>query len=509
MGKEALVERFQRFRRDYLDTPQGREHHQNEVREQKEVQAIYQNLRARQQGGEDITDEVLKRLLPYADNKGNRERGNRISTWPCITKDIRSWFEGAKWKTPTEWPEVANWLLEISEAGQIQDWKRWDELANQSIRKGFACGFITPIVHCLNPSLPVINSKVATTYKSIAHEFGVDSEISLVLADYPQSQQALLSLVKQLEPLGIHSLLEWDMYCHWNIAKRLGGKDVVPLPASPLKPFEQPKQPQSKEDSIQELCRELKEAQNDTVNPSRFEKAVAGAFHALGFQAEHIGGPGETDVMTRAWLGDESFSLVIDAKTCQPGRTRSDINYAPLKDHQEQHTADYVIVVAQGFAQGNTLKFAENQGVGLLETKLLLELVEEQARSGISLYVLKDMFSKTGLLTPNVQGHLQSRTDMIRAMKAVLEIFESHQRREESVAALSPDSVYWMLKGKGSKFSAQYVHNAVDLLANPLIGILEKKEDGYVLTLPANKAFVRFISIGEVISTISPDILVD
>jgi len=68
MGKEALVERFQRFRHDYLDTPTGREHHQKEVREQSEVQAIYQNLRAKQQSGEDITDEVLKRLLPYADN---------------------------------------------------------------------------------------------------------------------------------------------------------------------------------------------------------------------------------------------------------------------------------------------------------------------------------------------------------------------------------------------------------------------------------------------------------
>ncbi len=325
MGKEALVERFQRFRHDYLDTPAGREHHQNEVREQSEVQAIYQNLRAKQQSGEDITDEVLKCLLPYADNKGNRARGNRISTWPCITKDIRSWFEGAKWKTSTEWPEVAIWLLDISEAGQMQNWKRWDALANRPIRKGFACGFITPIVHCLNPALPVINSKVATTYKSIAHELGIDSEISLVLAEYPQSQQTLLSLVKQLEPLGIHGLLEWDMYCHWNIAKRLGGKDVVPLPASPPKLLKQPKQPQPKEENIQALCQELKEAQSDTSNPSRFEKAVADAFHALGFQAEHIGGSGETDVIAHAWLGDESFSLVIDAKTCQPGRARSDI----------------------------------------------------------------------------------------------------------------------------------------------------------------------------------------
>ncbi len=79
MGKEALVERFQRFLHDYLDTPAGREHRQSQLREQKEVQDIYRDLRAKQQSGEDVTDDVLKRLLPYADNKGNRERGNRIS----------------------------------------------------------------------------------------------------------------------------------------------------------------------------------------------------------------------------------------------------------------------------------------------------------------------------------------------------------------------------------------------------------------------------------------------
>src|SRR5712692_6633428 len=120
MTHEALMKRFQRFRQEYFDTSEGRQHRQSHLQELKDVQAIFERLRAEQQQGVDVTDEVLKCLLPYADTEGNRARGNRISTWPCITKDIRTWFEGAKWKTSTEWPEVANWLLEISEAGQIQ-----------------------------------------------------------------------------------------------------------------------------------------------------------------------------------------------------------------------------------------------------------------------------------------------------------------------------------------------------------------------------------------------------
>src|SRR5262245_37770050 len=115
MSKEELVRRFQRFRHEYLDTPEGRQHRQNQLQEQKVVQAIFEHLRVEQQRGVDVTDEVLKRLLPYADTEGNRVRGNRVSSWPCITKDIRTWFEGIKWKTPSEWPATAKWLLAIAE----------------------------------------------------------------------------------------------------------------------------------------------------------------------------------------------------------------------------------------------------------------------------------------------------------------------------------------------------------------------------------------------------------
>ena len=515
MTHEALMKRFQRFRQEYFDTSEGRQHRQNHLQEQKDVQAIFERLRAEQQQGVDVTDEVLKCLLPYADTEGNRARGNRVSTWPCITKDIRTWFEGIKWKTPSEWPDTAKWLLDAAEAGQRQDWARWSILANQPIRKGFACGFITPIVHCLNPALPVINSKVADTYKQVAHELGISAEISLVLSEYPQSQRVLLDLVKKLTPLGINDLLEWDIYCHWNISKRLGGKEsiveITPKDGGEAGQGQQVPLSPREEDTheTQKLCNELRAAQHDTENPILFEKAVANAFRSLGFQAKHIGGPGDTDVDAHALLGDQSYSLVIDAKTSQRGRPRGNINYDPLKNHQEQHAADYAIVVAPAFAGGDTITFAEKQGIGLQETGLLIQLIEESASSGGSLYFLRDIFSKVGLLKLNLDAHLQSRNDVMLAMKAVLEVFETHQRGEEKSASLETGSVYWMLKGKGGKYPRHYVEYAVDLLANPLVGILEKKGEGHVLTLPASKAFGRLTSLGEFLKTISADSVLD
>jgi 5-methylcytosine-specific restriction protein B len=178
VDKELLNQRIAKFKVEYLNTPIGREHLRSETEEPKEVQSIFEKLRTRQNAGEDITDDTLRQLLPHLNTKGNKQRNARISTWPCVTKDVKSWFEGAEWKKPEDWPAVAAWLLDIAEAGKKEDWAQWKALAQQSVQKGFACGFITPIVHCLNLRLPVINSKVVRTYKEVAPILGLAPEIS-------------------------------------------------------------------------------------------------------------------------------------------------------------------------------------------------------------------------------------------------------------------------------------------------------------------------------------------
>src|SRR5438045_3059161 len=106
---------------------------------------------------------------PGTPPRGGGDRGPR-KVLKCYLKThvlepcLKSWFEGANWKKADEWPAVAAWLLDISEAGKREEWDRWKDLSQEPLQKGFACGFITPIVHCLNPKLPVVNSKVVRTY---------------------------------------------------------------------------------------------------------------------------------------------------------------------------------------------------------------------------------------------------------------------------------------------------------------------------------------------------------
>jgi hypothetical protein len=244
------------------------------------------------------------------------------------------------------------------------------------------------------------------------------------------------------------------------------------------------------------LCEELRQAQHDTTNPDRFELAVKAAFEALGFEADRIGGSGEADVVAHASLGEDTYSLVVDAKTTQPGRARGDINYDPIKGHQEQHEADYALVVASAFSQGNTVQHASNRSVGLLTTEGLIELIRESQRRGLSLYVLRDILAHPGVIGVELGSQRGERADLAAVARAVLGVFEEHQRGDDSSSGLSQDQVFWILRGARSRFPESRISQVIQLLANPAIGVLEGRKGGYVLTVPASMVPRRIIDFG-------------
>jgi hypothetical protein len=508
VDKESLKQRIEKFKTDYLNTPIGREHLRSEAEEPKEVRAIFEKLRARQKAGEDITDDTLRQLLPHLNTKGNRERKARISTWPCVTKDVKSWFEGAEWKKPEEWPAVAAWLLDIVEAGKHEDWERWRALAQQPIQKGFACGFITPIVHCLNLKLPAINSKVVSTYGEVAPFLGLAPEISPALHEYPANATFLSNLVERLGEFGLNGFDEWDIYCHWNVTKKLGGKQAGSVSVEQKKPPVAVVRGKSETPLSLDICEELSQAQHDTQHPDRFEEAVRAAFVELGLDCERIGGSGEADVVAKALLGDEGYSLVVDAKTSQAGMPRGGINYDPIKGHQEQHEAGYAIVVSPAFSQGHTILHAQKNAVGLLKTDDLIKLVKDSRLWGTNLYWLKHTLAQVGMIQPRLHDVQASRTDLAEAARAILHVFDVHHRGDESSDGLDDEAIFWLLKGAKLKFPKAQIVQIVQFLANPLVGVLERRESGYVLTLPAVMAHRRLASMADLlaINTESPDL---
>src|SRR5690606_23758739 len=117
-----------------------------------------------------------------------------ISTWPCIIKDIRGWFEGAGWKKPEDWPQTALLIFEAVEGLLAGRMDTWDRFLQSDYRYGFGTGFISPILFCLDERFPVINSKVVKAYRYCTGQFGETDEIDASLEHYLANAEKVKAL---------------------------------------------------------------------------------------------------------------------------------------------------------------------------------------------------------------------------------------------------------------------------------------------------------------------------
>src|SRR6266567_653967 len=145
---------FTEFAGTYPNSPDGQRHIQwyPESRHQGEV--TFKAAVAAAGRGEDVTDFVLLKLLPYENTAPNRGKGAWIHIAPSVTKDIRSWFEGAGWTKPEDWPKIAQAILGFVQrcAGDPSQLSAaCAEFATLPFVKGLQTGMLTPILNALRP----------------------------------------------------------------------------------------------------------------------------------------------------------------------------------------------------------------------------------------------------------------------------------------------------------------------------------------------------------------------
>ena len=228
--QRAQVSRYVKdFRHRYLETPKGQEHLTGYARERQEVQAIFVELRSKRDSGQSIEEDVLYRLLPYSNTKHNREQGHRVSTWPAVTKDIKTWHEGAKWQLPENWPKVADAIFELVVAcAEGPEQSDFEHFAGLEFIKGFEAGMLSPIFYCLRPDLLVLNSKNRDTVNFLFSILEQPERVDCHLINYLDNVVIIRRLLHLLnEPL-FDSYDVFDMFCHFMCAKRLGGDVRAP-----------------------------------------------------------------------------------------------------------------------------------------------------------------------------------------------------------------------------------------------------------------------------------------
>ena len=106
-----FIELFHEFADSYPLTSKGQSHLEHYEEERKEGKKNFEAILQAEGRGEDVTEKVLMKLLPYEDTKANREMDYWISIASVFKVDVKKKFEAAGWTKPEDWPKVANAIL--------------------------------------------------------------------------------------------------------------------------------------------------------------------------------------------------------------------------------------------------------------------------------------------------------------------------------------------------------------------------------------------------------------
>jgi restriction endonuclease Mrr len=234
-------------------------------------------------------------------------------------------------------------------------------------------------------------------------------------------------------------------------------------------------------DPVETLCQRLVATQRQSQAPTLFEEAITEAFDFLGFEAQHIGGAGQTDVLARASLGQSSYSIVIDAKSTHTGKVPdSQISWPVIDRHRQLRAATFAAVIGEDFSGGQLQEFADQYRVTLITTSALLELVRFHASAPFNLHELKELFTNFGradaALQALVERHKRNQRHWL-LIADIIDTIERFQKRTPESPAPKIDNLYFYLTLNGSHSPAdaptlQDVTDAVAFLASRAVNVL-------------------------------------
>ncbi len=221
---DEFLKLFKEFSLTYLDSEQGRRHRTSYSQGREQALKNYDSILAASGRGEDITDVVLLKLLPYSDSDSNRAKGAWIHMAPCIQGDLKEWFQAKGWARAEDWPEIAKAIIRFvrrcsEDPGGLGAACR--EFLSLPYAKGFQTGMLTPILNALKPQDFIIaNNKSRQVINYFARAAYRQS-----LSDYPALNRKGLELIEELAPkmreiadLAISNNDLFDMFCHWLVA---------------------------------------------------------------------------------------------------------------------------------------------------------------------------------------------------------------------------------------------------------------------------------------------------
>ncbi|MBD2537779.1 AAA family ATPase [Coleofasciculus sp. FACHB-SPT36] len=219
--RDEFVRLFQEFANSYPYTPPGLRHIAAYDEQRRQGRRNFEAIASAAESRENVTEAVLLQLLPYGTSANNRQRGAWIHIAPAITKDIKEWFEAAKWTKSEDWSQVAEAIFSFvrhcnNEPGQLS--AACKEFTELPYSKGFQMGMLTPILNALRPDdFLLINNKSRQVINYFAN-----TSYGQKLTDYPAANFTGHKLIKKLATEmhypGVPALRDddlFDMFSLW------------------------------------------------------------------------------------------------------------------------------------------------------------------------------------------------------------------------------------------------------------------------------------------------------
>lgn len=215
---------YAEFSRSFLPTEEGKQHAAMYSQGREQARANFTAVTAAADQGQDVTEQVLLKFLPYVDSPPNRQKDAWVHVAPAINADVKSWFENRGWVKPEDWPAIALAVLTfvrrcVAEPAELG--AACDELIGTRQVKGLQTGMLTPILNALRPDdFAIVNGKSLRVLNHFA-----SASFKQTLADYPRANAAMRQLVAEMRntigtasSVGVAELDLFDMFSHWLVA---------------------------------------------------------------------------------------------------------------------------------------------------------------------------------------------------------------------------------------------------------------------------------------------------
>ena len=265
----------------------------------------------------------------------------------------------------------------------------------------------------------------------------------------------------------------------------------------------------SSHDSAAQIGGRLVSLSCDGPRHKEFEVAVRDAFDFLGFDAQHLSGPGQTDVLltglrvpqdappgaARPW----SYRVAVDAKASSSGKLADlQVTWPALAMHRQHHEAEFSLLVGPS-PRARLLQFAMDASVAVLAADDLAKLCRRHAQVPLPAAAYRRLFSGDdgqpcgGRVDPariedSRQGEVRRRELLARVVDATTEIAANFGPANQQLVRfkLSEGSS----ADSGAPSTGSEIDEVLGLLASPWLHAAaqvgaEAAEPHYVPTAPA------------------------